>query len=257
MLKMMSSLLVAIFSILLFPLTCYGTREFKVYPASTAVEGELEFSFWNNYTASNGQPYIFKGTPVSKSDLMEYSLEIEYGITDRFTVEGYADFEQPKGEPFQYVQTKAVLARYRLFMESEKAWDTSLYVEYALPQQSYHPSEEVEARLILEKAVGRWTIRLNPILSKNVSGPQVSEGMEFAYAAGVYWRNFHHVVAGLEFFGNIGELTSTPEHLHYLMPVVAINFGTGWKWEAGAGFGLTDESDRMILKNMISYSHLF
>jgi hypothetical protein len=256
MLKIVSSLLIVIFS-LVSPLACYGAREFRVYPASTAVEGEVEVSLWNNYTRSNDQPYMFRGNPVSKSDLMEYSLEIEYGITDRFTVEGYADFEQPKGEPFQYVQAKAVLARYRLFLEGEKAWDTSLYVEYALPQQSYNPTEELEARLILEKAVGRWTIRLNPILSKTVSGPQVSEGVEFAYAAGVYWRNFHHVVPGLEFFGDMGELKSTPAHLHYVVPGVAINFGTGWKWEAGAGFGLTDESDRMILKNIISYSRLF
>jgi len=221
------------------------------------VEGELETSVWNNYTSSNSQPYLFIGNPVSKSDLMEYSLELEYGVTDRLTIEAYADYEQPRGESFQYVQAKAVLSRYHLFLEDEKFWDTSLYFEYSLPQETYDPSEELETRLLLEKAIGRWSIRLNPILSKDVSGPGTTGGIEFSYAAGIYCRSFHYLVPALEFLGDLGELKSTPTHVHYVFPGFEINFGTGWKWESGIGVGLTQESDRMIIKNIISYSQLF
>jgi hypothetical protein len=256
MLKLFFPLFVG-FLFILSPFTCYATREFKVYPAQTAVEGEVEVSAWNNYTSSNPQPYLFRGNPISKSDLMEYSLELEYGVTDRLTIEGYADYEQPKGEPFQYVQAKAVLARYHLFLEDEKFWDTSLYFEYSLPQVTYSPSEELEARLLLERAFERWSIRLNPILSKDVSGPGTTGGVEFSYAAGVYWRNFHYLVPALEFIGDLGELKSTPNHVHYVFPGFVLNLGTGWKWETGVGFGLTQDSDRIIIKNMISYSRLF
>ncbi|MHB8482843.1 MAG: hypothetical protein ACYDBV_08970 [Nitrospiria bacterium] len=256
MLKLFSTLMVwTLF--LIFPLTCYATREFKVYPAQTAVEGELEVSYWNNFTFSNPQPYDFNGNFISKTGLMEHTLELEYGITERLTVEGYLDFEQPKGESFQYVQTRAVLARYHLFTEDEKFFNTSFYIEYGLPQERYNPSEGIDFRVMLEKSIQRWTIRLNPILTKTTSGPGVSDGVGFEYAAGIYWRNFHHVVPGLEFFGELGEIRTTPTHIHYIFPGFEINFGTGWKLESGVGFGLTDESDRMIIKNIISYSKFF
>ncbi len=240
-----------------YSIPVYATREFKVYTSKTAPEGEVEVSLWNNYTTSNSQPYSFRGNPISKADLMEYSLEVEYGVTDRLTIEGYGDFEQPRGESFQYVGAKAVLARYHIFEEDERFWDSSIYLEYSLPSESYNPSEELEGRLLLEKAIGRWSIRLNPIFSKPVSGPEVSGGVEFGYAAGIYWRNFHYVVPALEVFGDLGELKNTPKHLHYIVPGFAVNFGSGWKWESGVGFGLTSDSDRLLIKNIISYSKLF
>jgi hypothetical protein len=257
MTKMLVSAVVIYVAFSLLSGRANATREFKVYPSQTAPEGEVETAIWNNYTASNSQPYLFKGDPISKSDLMEYSLEVEYGVTDRLTLEGYGDFEQPKGESFQYVGAKAVLARYHVFQEEERFWDTSVYLEYSLPSESYNPSEELEGRLLLEKAVDRWSIRLNPIISKPVSGPEVSGGIELAYAAGIYWREFHFVVPDLEIFGEFGELKNSPKHIHYLFPGFLINFGTGWKWESGIGIGLTPESDRMIIKNILSYSHLF
>ncbi|MBI1823940.1 MAG: hypothetical protein HYR80_07515 [Nitrospirae bacterium] len=255
--RALSGLAVLVLFFFLFSGEGNATREFKVYPSQTAPEGEVESSFWNNYTSSNSQPYSFKGNPVSKSDLMEYSLELEYGVTDRLTIEGYWDFEQPKGESFQYVGAKAVLARYHIFQEDERFWDTSIYLEYSLPNEAYNPSEELEARLLLEKAVDRWSVRLNPILSKPVSGPEVSGGIELAYAAGIYWRMFHTFVPDLEFFGEFGELKNSPKHIHYLFPGFSVNFGTGWKWESGIGMGMTSESDRVIIKNMISYSTIF
>lgn len=234
-----------------------ATREFKVYTSKTAPEGEMEISFWNNYTSSSPLPYSFLGNPISKEGLMEYSLELEYGVTDRLTIEGYGDYEQPRGESLQYVGAKAVLARYHIFEEDERFWDTSIYLEYSLPTESYNPSEELEARLLLEKAVNRWTVRLNPIFSKPVSGPEVAGGVEFGYAAGIYWRNFHYFVPALEVFGDLGELKNTPKHLHYIFPGFAVNFGSGWKWESGVGFGLTSDSDRLIIKNIISYARFF
>ncbi|MFI5304555.1 MAG: hypothetical protein ACHQYP_07135, partial [Nitrospiria bacterium] len=63
---MLRLLSVIFFGLLLFisPFPCYATREFKVYSAETAVEGELETSVWNNYTSSNSQPYLFRGNSI-------------------------------------------------------------------------------------------------------------------------------------------------------------------------------------------------
>src|ERR1700693_197045 len=244
------------FLFILLPSIGHATREFKVYPAGTAPEGELEISYWNNYTDSSPQSYQFNGNSITKSDRMNHRIELEYGLTERLTIESYLDFEQPRGESLQYVQARAVLARYHLFTEDEKAWNTSFYIEYEVPQERYNPSESMDFRLILEKSFQRWTLRLNPVFTKNTSGSGVSEGLGFEYAAGIYWRNFHRFVPGLEFFGELGEIKSTPTHIHYIFPGFQFNFGTGWKWEAGAGFGLTDESDRFIIKNIISYSLL-
>lgn len=248
-------LVLSLFS--LIPARAYAAREFKVYPARTEFENELEVALWNNYTASSKAPYSFNGTAADKTGLSESSLELEYGVTDRLTLEGYLDFDQPRGEPFQYVRARTVLVRYALFRENEKSWDTSFYLEYSLPKEIFDPSEEIEGRFIFEKSAGRWTVRLNPILTKGVSGPEVIKGLGFEYAAGVYFRAFHRVTPGLEFYGDLGELKKTDRHEHYLFPSFEYRTGTGWRWEAGAGFGLTDESDRFIIRNIISYEMLF
>ena len=243
--------------LLIFPLDSFASREFKVYPAQTAAEGELEISYWNNLTTSNEEPYLFKGTPVSKTDLMEHTLELEYGMTERLTFEAYLDYEQPKGESLQYVQTRAVLARYHLIDEDDAGIGVSFYFEYELPERDYDPDQDIDFRIMLEKSFDRWTIRLNPVFTKNTFGPDGSEGVGFEYGAGIYWRNFHRVVPALEFFGELGDLSSGSSHIHYIFPGFEINFGTGWKWNAGVGFGLTDQSDRMVIKNIISYSRFF
>jgi hypothetical protein len=233
--------------------------DFKVYPYNTPSEGVVETALWWTYIVQSGNKIDYFGKILDKQGLNQYSLEIEYGLTDHWTIGGYADFEDPKGGDFRYVQARAVAARYRFFEPGERFLDGAVEVEYYLPRNQFSESEKIETRVILEKDIDRVTILLNPIFEKDVSGPDVDEGMEFEYAAGVYLRANSQLTPGVEFYGSMGELSNLKpkdQQEHYIFPRLGIHFFHGITLDVGYGFGLTQASDDQVIKAILEFEFL-
>ncbi len=237
---------------LLFAGTAHG-RDFKVYPYVTPDQGETEVALWWDLFARSDHDYPYFGAQLRKQGLQRYSVEVEHGITDRWTVSAYADFEQPHDGDFRFVQVRAVVTRYRFFEQGERFLDGAIYVEYYLPKKHFSASEKVETRVILQKDIGQWSLIANPIFDKAVSG-EVEEGLEFEYAAAVYYRWSVRWTPGVEFYGDIGELAdphSKRAQQHYIFPRVGIKLEPRVALDLGYGFGLTRASDDQILKAIV------
>ena len=234
-------------------------RDFKVYGYSTPDQGEMEVSYWVDYfIKGNDLPYPFFGKSVDKDKLWRHTVEVEYGVTDRWTLAYYADFEQPKDEDFKYVQSRAVFLRYRLFEPGQRFFDTTVYFEYYLPNHNYSENEKLETKIILEKNAGPLQIKLNPIFDKHLSGDDVGEGLEFEYAAGVYLKGLGAITPGLEFYGKMGEignLKSPNEQQHFIFPVIKAVISKHVDIDLGLGFGLTGQSDDLVVKGIFSYAY--
>ncbi len=231
-------------------------RDFKVYPYKTPSEGEVELVYWWDYFVKSDKTYDYFGKVLDKEGLQRHSLEIEYGMTDRWTVSAYADFEKPKDGDFKYVQTRAVVTRYRFFEQGERFLDGAIYVEYYLPYKKYRDSEKVETRVILQKDIGPISVILNPIFDKPISGPDVEEGMEFEYAAGLYFRANPWLTPGVEFYGELGELSNMKpkdQQEHYIFPRLGFQFGHLMNLDVGYGFGLTEDSDDRVIKTILEF----
>ena len=229
-------------------------RDFKVYPYKTPSEGEVELVYWWDYFIKSDQTYDYFGDVLNKEGLQRHSLEIEYGLTDHWTVSAYADFEKPKDGDFKYVQARAVVTRYRFFEQGERFLDGAIYVEYYLPYQRYRDGEKVETRVILQKDLGPVSVILNPIFDKKISGTDVNEGMEFEYAAGLYVRATSWLTPGLEFYGEMGELSDLKpkdEQEHFIFPRLGFKFGHRVNLDVGYGFGLTEDSDGQVIKTIL------
>ena len=104
-------------------------------------------------------------------------------MTDRWTIAGYADFEDHSDASFEYVQFRTVVSRYRLFEAGERLFDTALYFEYYMPNTAYGRSEKLETRLIFEKTFAPVNVRINPIFEKAFSTSDVEEGVEHSSLA--------------------------------------------------------------------------
>lgn len=231
-------------------------RHFKVYGYQGPKAGGLELLYWTDYIVSSDHPAPFFGKTVDREGLFSHTLEIEYGVTDRFTLAGYLDFEQPSGERFEYVQWRAVFARYRFFERGERFFDTALYLEYHLPDPDWQGEshEKIEARLILEKQIGPAVLRLNPILEKAVSGHSVEEGLEFEYGASLYMAITPLIHPGIELYGSPGEVgnfKSLGDQEYYIVPAVTWKIFSHIAWNVGVAFGLTDASDDLVIKSII------
>lgn len=245
---------------------------FKVYEYKTADAGAIEFSYWTTYVADSNEDIGYFGDDLSREGLWAHSVEVEYGLSHKLTIGYYADFLNPEDGDCQYIQSK-LLARYRLFQKYELPVDVALYGEYILPDRDYRDSEKFEFRLVVEKDIGPWRVALNPILEKKTSGDDVDEGLEFAYAAGVYFDNggeglFQttdlHVRPGVEFYGETGELVNAKNSSaqgHYIFPVIDVYYPRydTWalRWNVGTGFGLGGEADDLVLKSILTMEFLF
>jgi hypothetical protein len=117
---------------------------------------------------------------------------------------------------------------------------------------------EIELKLILSSTFKGWNFTENTIAAKNLS----NNPWEFGYALGasrplalqasakrctLCRQNF---IAGVEMYGGLGDrytfgLRNTS---HYLAPALAWNLPSGWTLRLSPGFGLNDNSHRLLLR---------
>jgi hypothetical protein len=228
--------------------------EFEVYPYATEGPGVLEIET-SNAVVANGHNEPEEGTagPTFKSQGAWYNeYELTYGLTDRIEAAAYLDMSLASGTGFRYARSKYRL-RGRLFDEDTLPINVGWYVElewWKKPQ--FDDAElELELRPIFEKDFGRFSFVVNPKFEKPLTGPDKNKGFEFGHASGIYYRWMRELSPGVEFYGAIGRIDDTDpirEQQHYIFPVLWGSFHNGIGYSVGPGFGLTNNSDRVIVK---------
>jgi hypothetical protein len=236
--------------------------EFEVYPAQTLGAGKVELESLNSFIPS-GHSKGEDGTSAGDyaSDLMyRTSFELTYGLTDKLEAAAYLNLAHPNGASFQYAGSKYRL-RGSLFEQGELPVDLGWYVE--LEWHRIHQFDgnqlELELRPIIEKDIGRLEIDLDPTFEKAIFvGPNKNRGLEFGYAAGVYYNWMKALTPGLEFYGGIGLIDDNdPLHQqqHYVFPVIRGELPAGFEYSVGPGLGLTRGSDQVITKFNLELEH--
>ena len=211
-------------------------------------------------------------------------LELEYGMSGWWTTEFYLEGVTTQGQGNGFTGVR-VENRFRP-LQSEHRVNPVLYLEYERVNEGsriqkeivgagglvFEPvadltrewAHEIEAKLILSSAVGGWNLSENVTMEKNLSR---REGLEFGYAAGVARplgtlanadtcrlcrENFS---VGAEVYGGFGSTQgfSPAEQRHYAAPVVAWKIRSETTIKASFGVGLTDTSDRFLLRVGLAY----
>jgi hypothetical protein len=206
-------------------------------------------------------------------------LELEYGITGWWTAELYLEGVTTRGDgsgftgwrwenrfrplksehrvnPVFYVEYESISEASRI--QKEIVGNGSLAFEPIadLRQEHFH---ELEGKLILSSSLASWNLAENVIVEKNLSK---NEGFEFGYSVGVSrslgglasGTSCHvcreNFVAGVEAYGGLG--TSLERTLngtrHFIAPVIAWHLTDRSTLKASTAFGLTDASDRYLVR---------
>ena len=215
-------------------------------------KGELEAGYWLD--AFINTPVATSAGPFPRQHLLRHTAELAYGITDRWWVEAYADFENPTQAGTG--QLTVVRQRYETvyrFLDRQGFWPAAaLYLEYKIPQRRFEHNDEVEWKLLLESRVQDFMIRLNPVWEREFNN---ASRVRFGYENGWYWFANPTVRFGIEGFGNCGPLGSFPTanaQRHSWGPAVKFKLGR-LGWDLGMQFGWTDASDYAVFKSILDF----
>jgi hypothetical protein len=237
--------------------------------------GNLEVEYFSTF-----------GTQRGGNDFHAFWTEFEYGATAWWTTELYVDGQTTFNDSTVFTGFR-LENRFRL-LQREHLVNPVLYVEYEqitgadkiLKEIEGHDGEsdladsnaalrkkhkhELELKLLLSSNFKGWNVAVNPIVTRNLLP---SEPWEFAYAVGASRPlalkaspnrcNFclENFVAGVEMYGGLGNAQSAGLHdtSNYLAPVIAWNLPSDWTLRLSSGFGLNDNSHRLLLRWGISH----
>ena len=221
------------------------------------------------------------GTQRGGNDFHSFWMEFEYGATAWWTTEFYLDGQSTFSDstiftgfrwenrirllprehfvnPVLYIEYENTSAADKILKEVEGHDVESDFLDPNGEARGDH-DHELEMKLLLSSTFKGWNVALNPIFTKNLLP---SEPWEFGYAFGasrplalkaspnrcnLCRENF---IAGVEMYGGLGDAQSPGLHetSHYLAPVVAWNLPSDWTLRLSSGFGLNDNSHRLLLR---------
>lgn len=215
-------------------------------------KGELEVAYWLD--AFLNTPVATSAGPFPRQHLLRHTAELAYGITDRWWVEAYADFENPTRAGMG--QLTLVSHRYETvyrFLDRHDFWPAAaFYLEYKVPLRRFDHNDEVEWKLLLESRIKDFMVRLNPVWERQFND---ASRVRFGYENGWYWLATPTVRLGIEGFGNFGPIGSFPTtnfQSHSWGPAVKFKLGPVGL-DLGMQFGWTDASDYAVFKSILDF----
>jgi hypothetical protein len=257
-------------------LSCSAGQErpyFVTYDHYLEEPGNLEVEYFSTF-----------GTQREGNDFHSYWMEFEYGATAWWTTEFYLNgqttfhdstvfsgfkwenrFRPLKHEhwinPILYVEYEDLNGTDKTLKEVIGHDVESDFLESNAETRREH-ERELEFKLILSSNFKGWNVSENIIAAKNLS----NEPWEFGYALGASRplrlkasatrctfcrQNFS---TGIEMYGGLGGRYNfgLKDTAHYLAPVAAWNLPSGWTLRLSPGFGLNDNSHRLLLRWGIS-----
>ena len=232
--------------------------------------GSLEVEYFSSF-----------GTQRGGNNFHSYWMEFEYGVKAWWTTEFYLDGQTTFGDStiftgFRWENRIRPLAREHfinpvLYVEYEQINEADKIIkeveghdieaDHAVPNAIARRTlnHELEFKLLLSKTFKGWNVAVNPLATKNLLP---SNPWEFGYAMGASRPlalkasakpcNFcpENFIAGVELYGGLGDTQSFGLHetSQYLAPAAAWNLPSGWTLRLSPGFGLNDNSHRLLLR---------
>jgi hypothetical protein len=180
-------------------------------------------------------------------------LEVAHSFSDRFYGGALIELEREPGGDRE-VEAFGLEGIVTLGRIEALALDVAVYGEYELVREG---TDAIELKTLLEHEAGPFDARLNLIAEKHLDS---GDAFEFGYAASADWAVVGEIRAGLQAFGEFGELDHfAGRNEHYLGPVIKaeiehlpggseLEIETGWLKALGAADDETDGQFRLLLE---------
>jgi hypothetical protein len=236
------------------PAWAQGNFEIQVYGSELTAPGQTTVELHTN-SAIMGTTRTEDGVVRTQSAVHE-TLEVTYGFTEWIETGFYlfTSFQPESG--LEWVGDHI---RPRARLPESWGWPVgvSLSMEFGYQQRDFSTDAWTwEIRPIVDQKLGRWYWAFNPAVEMSLKGDNANQGFSFTPAAKVSYDVTSRVSAGLEYYGDLGRISSIEparKQEHLIFPVLDIDLGPRWEFNVGVGVGLTPATDRLIVKAIIGY----
>jgi hypothetical protein len=233
-----------------------GNFEIQVYGSETLTPGSTMVELHSN-TALEGTTTREQGVLPTDRALHE-TLEVTHGWTPWFETGFYLFTSvQPDGT-WWWVGDHI---RPRVRVPERWGWPVGLGLSIEVGYQRPAFSTDtwtLEVRPIIDRQFGPWYLSFNPVFERSLEGEGVKQrrGFEFSPNAKIGYDVTKVVTVGVEYYGGVGPVSAfdpARRQQHMIFPVVDLNLGPRWEFNAGVGLGLTSSTDSYLLKVILGY----
>jgi hypothetical protein len=248
--------LLAVCAALVRPAPAEGQNNFEiqVYGSETVAPGTAMVELHSN-VATEGSRRTLDHVLRTQSAFHE-TLEITQGITSWLETGFYLFTSIQPDTTWEWVGDHI-----RPRVRAPESWHLpvglSLSSELGYQRRAFSVDTwTLELRPIIDKQWGPWYVSINPVLDRAIKGESVKKGFEFSPAAKISYGVTSKVAIGIEYYGALGPVNHfdrAHDQQHQLFPVIDLDLGPKWEFNAGVGFGLTPSTDRLIIKMILGY----
>ena len=227
--------------------------ELEVYTPAVAAPGEWELGINTNYVADGRTTFDGLLAPTDRQGRL--SVELTHGITRSWELALYGLAAARPG-------AGAELAGWRLRtrVQAPEGWrlpvQLGINLEVEHTHRAYAERENaVEVVPVIGWSRGPLALAINAPFEHAVGGGAMA-GWEFEPSARADVTLSRALTLTTEYFtslGELGNLDSPQDQRHLLFPGVKLHLGEDIEWNMAIGFGLTNASDRMILKTAVEF----
>lgn len=247
---MLKLVLPALFFMLIsFRIKAQDNYEIQVYGSETVEKGHTMVELHSNFTLDGSKTTINGVLPTNHVE--HETIEITHGWTPWFET-GFYIFNSIGNDG----RTAYVGSHLRPRVAAPESWNwpvgVSLSTEFGFQKAAFDADTwSLEIRPIIDKQMGKWYVSFNPTLDKSFKGPDANLGLIFSpNLKGSY--NITKVVAlGLEYYGSTGPFfhyDPYQQQEHQIFVATDLTWSANWEFNAGFGYGLTDNTDKAIFK---------
>jgi hypothetical protein len=229
------------------------TDEIQVYDGAIAEVGVFNLTWHNNFTPKGVKTPAFPGGLVNDKNLNGVT-EWAYGVTNWFEAGLYLPLYSLSSERGPSINGGKIRLLFAVPHADERRFFYAANFEFSYNSKHWDPSRFTsEIRPIIGWHLRPVDIIVNPILDNSWYGGFKS--LDFAPATRVAYNLSPKTAVAVEEYADFGPLRNfyaRSEQSHQIYGVYDHSFKF-MNVEAGVGFGLTDASDKVTLKLLLSY----
>lgn len=223
--------------------------EIQVYASPTMEKGHTMFELHSNYTIKGST--TGSGPELPTNHVVHETIEITHGWTTWFET-GFYFFNSIGSNG----RTAYVGSHIRPRVAAPESWKwpvgVSISTEFGFQKSAFDANTaSLEVRPIVDRKWNKLYVSVNPTVEKSFAGPDEKRGFIFSPNVKGSYDVSSMVALGLEYYGSTGPFfhyDSFRQQEHQLFAATDIDFGPAWEFNAGIGYGLTNNTDKAIVK---------